>query len=40
MKSYDELKAGMKKIQQQTVEVKRNECANTLKELNSPCSDF
>ena len=31
MKSYDEFKAEMGAIQQQMVEVKKNECANALK---------
>jgi len=31
MKSYDELKAEMEAIQQQMVEAKRKECAETLK---------
>jgi len=33
MKSYDELKAEMETIQQQTVEAKKNERANVLKEV-------
>ena len=33
MKSYDELKAEMKAIQQQMVEAKKNERANALKEV-------
>ena len=33
MKSYNELKAEMETIQQQTVEAKKNERANVLKEV-------
>ena len=33
MKSYDELKTDMEAIQQQMVEAKKNERANTLKEV-------
>lgn len=33
MKSYDELKADMEAIQQQTVEAKKNERASALKEV-------
>ena len=40
MKSYDELKAEMKAIQQQMVEAKRNESANALKELKRLCKEF
>ena len=40
MKSYDELKADMEAIQQQMVEAKKNECANTLKEVKRLCKEF
>jgi hypothetical protein len=40
MKSYYELKAEMKAIQQQIVEVKNNVRANVLKELKSICKEF
>jgi len=33
MKSYDDLKAEMEAIQQQMLEVKKNERANALKEV-------
>ena len=38
--SYDELKAEMEAIQQQMVEAKKNERANTLKEVKRPCKEF
>ena len=40
MKSYDELKAEMEAIQQQMVEAKKNERANTLKEVKCLCKEF
>ena len=40
MKSYDELKAEMEVIQQQMVETKKNERANTLKEVKRLCKEF
>ena len=40
MKSYDELKAEMKAIQQQMVEVKKNERTNVLKEVKRLCKEF
>ena len=40
MKSYDELKADMEAIQQQMVEAKKNERANTLKEVKRLCKEF
>jgi hypothetical protein len=40
MKPYDELKAEMKAIQQQMVEAKKNELANTLKEVKRICKEF
>ena len=40
LKSYDELKAEMEKIQQQMVEAKKNERANALKEVKRLCKEF
>ena len=40
MKSYDELKADMEAIQQQMGEAKKNERANTLKEVKCLCKKF
>ena len=40
MKSYDELKTDMEAIQQQMVEAKKNERANTLKEVKRLCKEF
>ena len=40
MKSYDELKAEMQTIQQQMAEAKKNERANTLKEVKPLCKEF
>ena len=40
MRSYDELKADMEAIQQQMVEAKKNERANTLKEVKRLCKKF
>ena len=40
MKSYDELKAEMKAIQQQMVEAKKNERANALKEVKRLCREL
>ena len=40
MKSYDELKAEMEAIQQQMVEAKKNERANSLKEVKRLCKEF
>ena len=40
MKSYDELKAEMKAIQQQMVEAKKNERANALKEVKRLCKEL
>ena len=37
MESYDELKAKIEAIQLQMVEAKKNECANTLKEVKHLC---
>ena len=40
MKSYDELKAEMRTIQQQMAEAKKNERANALKEIKRLCKEF
>jgi len=40
MKSYDELKAEIGAIQQQIVEVKKNERANAMKEVKRLCKEF
>ena len=40
MKSYDELKAEIRAIQQQMVEAKKNELANALKEVKRLCKEF
>ena len=40
MKSYDKLKAEMKTIQQQMVEVKKNERTDTLKKVKELCKGF
>jgi hypothetical protein len=40
MKSYDELKAEMKTIQQQVVEAKKNELADALKKAKHLCKEF
>ena len=40
MKTYDELKAEMKAIQQQVVDTKKNERANALKEGTRLCKEF
>ena len=40
MKSYDELKAEMETIQQQTAEAMKNERTNTLKEVKRLCKEF
>ncbi len=40
MKSYDELKAEIEAIQQQMVEAKKNERANTLKEVKRLCKEL
>lgn len=40
MKSYDELKAEMKAIQQQMVEAKKNERAKALKEVERLRKEF
>ena len=40
MKSYEEIKAEMKAIQQQMVEVKKNELAKVLKEVKRLCKEF
>ena len=40
MKSCDELKAEMEAIQQQMVEVNKNERAGTLKEVKRLCKEF
>ena len=40
MKSYDELKAEMEAVQQQIVEVKKNERANALKEVKHLFKEF
>jgi hypothetical protein len=40
MKFYDELKAEMEAIQQQTVEAKKNERTNALKEVKRLCKEF
>ena len=39
MKSYDELKAEMQAIQQQMVEAKKKDRANTLKEVKRLCKE-
>jgi hypothetical protein len=40
MKSYDQLKAEMKTIQQQMAETKKNERTNALKEVKRLCKEF
>lgn len=40
MKSYDELKVKMEAILQQMVETKKNERANSLKEIKCLCKKF
>lgn len=40
MKPYDELKAEMEAIQQQMIQVKKNERANALKEVKRLCKEF
>ena len=40
MKSYDQLKAEMEAIQQQMVEVKKNERANAPREVKHLCKEF
>ena len=40
MKSYDELKVEMEAIQLQMVEAKKNERANSLKEVKRLCKEF
>lgn len=40
MKSYDELKAEMETIQQQMLEAKQNERANSLKEVKRSYKEF
>ena len=40
MKSYDKSKADMEAIQQQMIEAKKNERANTLKEVKRLCKEF
>ena len=40
MKSYDDLKAEMKAIQQQMAEAKKNELTNALKEVKRLCKEF
>ena len=40
MKYYDELKAGMEAIQQQLIEVKKNQLANALKQVKRLCKEF
>lgn len=40
MKSFDELKAEIGAIQQQMAEAKKNERANTLKEVKRLCKEF
>ena len=40
MKSYDQLKAEMKTIQQQMAEAKKNERTNALKEVKRLCKEF
>ena len=40
MKSYDELKAEMEAIQQQMLEVKKNERAEALKTVKRLCNEF
>lgn len=40
MKSYDELKSEMEAIQQQMIEVEKNERANVLKEVKRLCKEF
>ena len=40
MKSYDQLKAEMKTIQQQMAEAKKNQCTNALKEVKRLCKEL
>jgi len=40
MKSYDELKAEMEANQRQMVKAKKNERANSLKEIKRLCKEF
>jgi predicted amino acid-binding ACT domain protein len=40
LKSYDELKAEMEKIQQQMVGAKKNELTNAVKEVKRLCKEF
>ena len=40
MKSYDELKAEMKTIQQQMVEAKKNKRTDALKKVKELCKEF
>jgi len=40
MKSYDELKADMEVLQQQMVEAKKNERADSLKTVKRLCKEF
>ena len=40
MKSYDELKAEMKTIQDQMIKAKKNECSNALKEVKCLYKEF
>ena len=40
MKSYDELKVEMEAIQQQTVEAKKNQSTNALKEVKGLYNEF
>lgn len=40
MKSYDELKAEMKKIQQKMIEVKKNERTDALNKVKELCKEF
>ena len=40
MKSYDDLKAEMKAIQQQMAEAKKNERTSPLKEVKRLCKEF
>jgi hypothetical protein len=40
MRSYDELKVEMETIEQQRIAAKKNESANSLKEVKRLCNEF
>lgn len=40
MKSQNKIKDKMEAIQQQTIEVKKHECVNALKEVKRFCKEF